>query len=1023
MLRSIRVSSSLSLAALIWTFSAFSASPPVAITTASPGVISVMGAAGSLTPLLSADGRFVVFSSLAADLVTNDFNNALDVFMFARESGKVSLVSVNYAGTASANGRSLAVDMSTNGRWVLFESTASDVVANDTNGLPDLFLRDMTSGETKIVSVNLNGTPASGFRNAALSPDGRFLLFESPMPNLVTNTSYGIQVYLRDLETGNNMLVSVSTNVDSAGNSTSCNAVMTPDGRWVAFQSRATSLSASDTNYNPDIYLRDMQAGTTMLVSATPVGTGSTNVYAVSDNPSISDDGQYVAFESTATDLVATVSAAISSGVYLRDVAGGTTAFISAQTDDGSATRPIISSEGRFVGYECSTNLYCWDRTVGASFLLSTNYAGSGGADGPCHSPQFTPDSRYCVFLSSATNLVPTTASRDQCRVYRRDMQTGEIVLFGGDLGPSAAAGDWASVSEDGNIVAFQSSNSESSSNDLNEAADVFICDLVAGSTRLVSCRDEQVAAVTANGRSAVGPNCLSSDGRYLLFSSFARNLLDQPTSGQQNFYARDLWTGSNQLVTAAWNGAECGNGAHYAASLSGDGRWAVFQSSATNLVANDTNKSSDIFVRDLRTQTNYLGSLPWRGAGLVNNQSISPAISDNGRFITFQSVASDLVTGDFPGSLDAFLRDMTQGTNFTLSTLYSSSVPCGGQTNFGNGAYNPFTPKLTPDGQWAVVWSRNNLSTNAPYTSVPPYCFARNVQRLTIPIGVYTNASFTTANSWLTIAPGGRFAVFGASSMYKMIGIYDFLYQTNCLAVSGTSGHASLSADGRLLAFEGRASSFGTNSANTISDIFILDRASNTVRLASFSPSSRLGGNGPSSEPVISADGRYLVFKSKASDFFPGHTNGVSDIYVRDLTTGSLFALSCAADGTFGNRVSGNAILGPDGRTLVFESFASNLLPGDINETKDVFVLRLPTESANDFRILALTSLGTGTTTVSWNSVPGRTYRLQYNENISNPSWTELPDDIVATSDTTSKTDDSAGAGRLRFYRVRLVN
>jgi Tol biopolymer transport system component len=254
------------------------------------------------------------------------------------------------------------------------------------------------------------------------------------------------------------------------------------------------------------------------------------------------------------------------------------------------------------------------------------------------------------------------------------------------------------------------------------------------------------------------------------------------------------------------------------------------------------------------------------------------------------------------------------------------------------------------------------------------------------------------------------------------MIGVYDFVGQTNCQAVNGTSGNASLSADGRWLAFEGKASSFGTNSGNTVSDIFLLDRASNTVRLASFN-SNRIGGNGPSSDPIMSADGRYLVFKSKAADLVAGDTNGVSDIFVEDLSSGSLFALSCAANGAIANRVSGNAIIGPDGRTLVFESFASNLAPGDLNESKDVFVLRLPADSTAEFRILTLTSLGTGTASLFWNSVPGKTYRVEFSESLSNPNWAELPGDVVATGYISTTRDDAAPSGNSRFYRVRLLD
>jgi Tol biopolymer transport system component len=275
-------------------------------------------------------------------------------------------------------------------------------------------------------------------------------------------------------------------------------------------------------------------------------------------------------------------------------------------------------------------------------------------------------------------------------------------------------------------------------------------------------------------------------------------------------------------------------------------------------------------------------------------------------------------------------------------------------------------------------------------------------------------------ANRSAVIAPGGRFLAFATTG--KLLGVFDFTTQTSSLAVS-PGWNPSLSADGRWLAFEGLAADFGTNSGNTISDVFLLDRNSGTVRLVSVAQGGSTSGNGPSSTPLISRDGRYVVFKSKASDLVTGDTNGVTDIFVSDLMTGSQFALSAGLHGRTGSRISGTPLMGADGRTVVFESYAPDLAPGDFNDAKDVFVLRLPGDVAAEFRILTLTSLNAGSMTLFWNSIPGKTYRVQFKENLPDALWQELPGDVVAESYTCSKTDSSTGAAPTRFYRIRLLD
>ncbi|HEY5911006.1 MAG TPA: hypothetical protein VJA21_10430 [Verrucomicrobiae bacterium] len=995
--------------------------PPEPALRLSADSIPATGAGESAAPFIAADGSRVVFTSAAANLVTNDFNDDLDVFAYDRFTGQLTLASVNAAGDRSGNGRSFALDLSANGRFVLFESEASDLVANDTNNVADLFIRDLVQGQTTLVSVDTNGVPAGPFYRASLSPDGRYLLFESFPRRLVTNAVSGCNIYLRDLQTGNTSLVSVSSDGLSGGNSTSENAVMTPDGRWVAFQSRASNLVTNDTSSNPDIFLRDTLSGTTVLVSATRNGSSVSTASAA--NPAISGDGRFVAFESTAASMMSTnpTPAGFTRFIYVRDMVAATTTCVSLAGENGVVYRPVISADGRYVAYESRVNVYCCDRSTLQWFLMSTNAAGAGGND-VSFSPAFTPDGAYCLFLSSARDLTADGTSLNQCHVYRRNMLTGEIQMIdnGGGAGGAFGGALAADITDDGETVAFASTQADPGSGDSNELPDVFVRNVTAGTNELISVRAQSLPALVGTARSWWWPNCVSSDGRYIAFYSAALNLVTNATRGVENLYVRDLWTGSNQLVNVALDGADCGNGFHYAPALSADGRWLAYQSSATNLVAGDINSSFDVFLYDLLTGTNRLVSFPWTRTGSANNSSLNPSISDDGRFIAFQSAASNLAAGDSGTTLDAFVYDAVQATNIPLSVRYNGTTCVGGQSTAGNGVLNPFAPIVTLDGQWVVLWSSINLSSNANLSGTP-YCFAKHLSTGQFyPVGIPDQGLVRSANRSAVLSPGGRFAAFATAS--NVIGVFDFAAQSSSLAVT-PGWNPSISADGRWVAFEGRAADFLTNSANSVSDIFLLDRATQTVRLVSVNRAGNAGGNGPSSTPLVSGDGHYIVFKSRAGDLVDGDTNGVADIFVADQLSGTLFALSSAVDAPTGNRVSGDPFLARDGRTVLFESFASNLAPGDFNQAKDLFILRLPGHPVGDFRILTLTSLQSGSVSIFWNALPGRRYRVEYQQALGEPAWQEVPGDVVATGYTAMKPDPGAGQSGSRLYRVHLLD
>lgn len=251
---------------------------------------------------ISADGRFVTFHSEATNLVPNDTNGERDVFVHDRRTDKTSRVSLSSAGV-QGDGASELPDISASGRFVAFESKASNLVANDTNGSPDVFVHDRRTGRTSRVSVGPGGAEgAASSRGPAISADGRYVAFESIAHNLVAaDTNARFDIFVRDREKRRTTLVSRHSNGEQ-GNGTSRQADISGSGRWLAFSSEASDLVANDTNGGADIFIHDRRTGRTRRLS---IGQNGLQADDESSHPAISADGRYVGFESDASNLVA----------------------------------------------------------------------------------------------------------------------------------------------------------------------------------------------------------------------------------------------------------------------------------------------------------------------------------------------------------------------------------------------------------------------------------------------------------------------------------------------------------------------------------------------------------------------------------------------------------------------------------------------------------------------------------------------------------------------------------------------
>jgi Tol biopolymer transport system component len=254
---------------------------------------------GSLSPAISADGRFVAFNSYASNLVPGDTNGTTDIFVRDLLARVTRRVSVGPAGQGNSDSSGVPA-ISADGRFVTFTSSASNLVPGDTNGAIDVFVRDLQAGVTKRVSVGTGGQANDYSFFATISADGRFVAFESFAANLVPGDTNGTSdIFVRDLQAGVTRRVSVGA--AGQGNSDSSGApAISADGRYVAFFSHASNLVPGDTNGAYDIFVRDLLAGVTRRVSVGASGQGNRDSLA----PAITADGRSVAFVSASFNLV-----------------------------------------------------------------------------------------------------------------------------------------------------------------------------------------------------------------------------------------------------------------------------------------------------------------------------------------------------------------------------------------------------------------------------------------------------------------------------------------------------------------------------------------------------------------------------------------------------------------------------------------------------------------------------------------------------------------------------------------------
>lgn len=794
---------------------------------------------------VSYDGRYVAFESLATNLVGNDTNGSRDVFVRDRHRRATVCVSVTPAG-APGNGVSSTARLSADGRYVAFVSAASNLVAGDTNTNEDIFVRDRATNRTTRVSVASDGSQANSYSyDPAISGDGRFVAFRSAASNLVTGDTNAYEdIFVHDRVSRVTTRVSVGP-MGVQASASSLSPALSFDGRYVSFVSGASNLVPGDTNGEGDVFVHDRQTRSTSRVSVTNAGA---QISTWSGRAGISADGRFVAFISPGSDIVAG-DTNMTTDVFLRDRQAGTT------------TRMSVSSTGAEGNGVSTYN----DLVVSA-------------------------DGRHVVFESRAAGLVPgDTNDANDVFVHDRTNRTTTRVnlgIGGVQSGPQAASFAPA-VSGDGRYVAYDSSADNFVSDDFNRTQDVFVQDMRAFQRRRVSVSSSGAQAAAADSSDPV----VSADGRYVAFVSDAANLVTGDTNGVRDAFLHDRVTGTTTRVSVGANGTQA-NGFTWEVAINADGRYVVFRSDASNLVPNDTNgcteedPCSDVFVHDRVLRTTTRVSVGPAGAQ-ANDSSFGASISADGRYVVFSSLAGNLVADDRNRTADVFVHDRVLGVTSRVSV---SSA--GGEANGVS-----YGGSVSTDGRYvSFVSLATNLvlaDTNRDYD-------------------VFVHDRQTAQTTRVSVGPGG-------------------------VQANRASGQSMVSGDGRFVVFGSEASNLVERDTNNVHDVFVHDRELGTTSRVSV-------GTNLSQAPVasffpsIAADGRYVTFTTVASLVTPD-TNGYADVYVHDRLTRATERVSLGVGEYQANAGSGPSAISHDGRVIAYQSSASNLVPGDTNLLNDIFV------------------------------------------------------------------------------------
>lgn len=780
---------------------------------------------------VSDDGRYALFVSEANNLVADDTNQAADVFLYDHVSGSLERVSLGNEGAQADADTRRRADLSADARHVVFESRATTLVDADTHGTWQIYLRDRVAQTTTLVSRGLDGSGSeTGSHAPQISADGRYVVFVSGDALVAHDLNASDDVYRYDHASGALEVVSVSV-AGEVGNRASDDPRISADGRYVAFRTQATNLFTGDTNGDDDIVLRDTVGNVNVNASIAPGGGQFGGLHALASGNAVSADGRYVLFN---TDVPV------------------------------ESADPNAAVDGFRFDRVTQQSLWVTRGTTG-DVLHAGAVADALSADG------------NVILMRSRDTVLGGGASHGSPRHYVRELTSGNVALL--KLRPnwfnSYDSTDGCDLSGDGVVAYCSSSDDALTDGDRNGIQDVFRSVIGAdGGMRISRPLPGPVAAATADS-GAGGGGGVSEDGRFVVFSSLADNLVVGDTNGVADIFLRDRLAGTTQRISRRIYGGEapCVSGTP---SITPDGRYVVF-TGCYQLWSPFWGWGPSLTYRYDRL-ADHLEAVSGSG------YSFDPSISDDGNVIVYTRSAGSSGTSVVAHRLSDGL------------TVVASQPPGGGAANGF-----PGIPRISGDGR-TVYFSTAASNLVADDTNGVADVFA-----YAIDTGTLTRVSLGPAGeelmdaSWLLgVSHDGRHVVFenadavcppSASLLLRdtISGHIDCVghdVPANLVYAYRHWQPVSISSDGNRVAFSTPLPSPDPAMA-PVEAVMLFDRT--TKRVHRVTPE---GMNRDARVQHLSADGGSVMFSSTASNLVADDLNQyIRDVFVAERLTDALFA------------------------------------------------------------------------------------------------------------------------------------
>lgn len=1017
------------------------------------------GAGDSMTPSISRDGRVIVFSSQAGNLVEGDRNGAiLDVFAYDREAGRMERVSRANDGLMTV-GSSYGAAVSADGRWVAFLSEADLVGMGGGAGVANVYLRDRELQRTVLISKAWSENRAANgeCQGVQLSADGRRVCFSSRASNLTTHDSLGrLNLFVVEVESGviRNLTV---PRADEAGVVYGVMEYqMSEDGTSVVFTYGGESLAGVEPKVPTMAY--HWKIGDELPTRLGAPGTpkqGFTPLEAL--NLAVDSSGSTIVFQTPRVSPSFLES--FEGGVVLHQLGNGDMRALSEGAGSvnpwgaADASAPVVSGDGRVVGFLASTveaggqlsprKIHEWTPETGVRLVAGTA-AGPGVRAGiVAENLAISRDGRRLAFLSREV-LTGGVEPTNSLQLYVIDRGSKAIRWVNRALGGRVVGGvvggvegSDPSMSGDGRWLAFSSRASNLVAGDANASSDVFVYDWDADRVELVSRRASEMPAQSSSKGSRGAVRGVSQEGGVVLLETLARELVPNETWGLSQFVVQELSTGKRTLVGLSTNRETAAQAGIQQALLSGNGRFVAFVSNSRDLWPGETNGLDHAYLQDLTTGTLHLVSKRRAGASGVGGVVVElHSITMEGRFVVFRTT------------------DMTQ---FVLTSSRNGYV-----------VYDRFTGKLialpTPTSLRMAPVLAAESGVLGIVQNAQPFLGNFDVQLIPLAGGVIDRfPAPPTGYTGFQLSANGKRCVFYVKEavqteiLYRDIGMPAAVPLALPLELQGPLTIQSLSWDGRFALVE----SGGT--------VYRFELATGKTEAVLPENPGGLPIGQVLEHSVMDLLGEQILFRRRFPDPFPSHGGEHAMIHVRNMATKAVSVLRPGVGEAVPGDYSARPLMSASGRLAAFTSWVDDLSGGDYNGVSDVFAVELragtnagvdadgdgledrweiqwfgglekngqhdtdgdgltdggeylagtvPVDDESIFR-LSIGSDPEGTVLIQWRTMPGRDYRVREREGLDG-EWVEWPE-VYRGDGTVLRVPGKPRTNGPRFYQLSV--